>query len=106
MRVVRPIGASTLSAPRCSAALTAVFGKIGVAEMSSDLATFYRTVVILMLLALVVALRQEWQRPDTLSPRGLAFLALSGLATGLSWLCYITGRCSSVRPRGWLRWTS
>jgi transporter family protein len=84
------------------AALTALFGKVGVAEMSSDLATFYRTVVILMMLALVVASRQEWQRPDTLSPRGLAFLALSGLATGLSWLCYYRalqlGPASRVAP--------
>ncbi|HEX3848550.1 MAG TPA: EamA family transporter [Steroidobacteraceae bacterium] len=84
------------------AALTALFGKVGVAEMSSNLATFYRTVVILMLLTLVVTLRSEWQRPEALSLRGLVFLALSGLATGLSWLCYYRalqlGPASRVAP--------
>jgi transporter family protein len=70
------------------AALTAIFGKIGVAEINSDLATFYRTIVIVAVSALLVSARHEWQAPGTLSYRGLAFLALSGLATGLSWLCY------------------
>jgi transporter family protein len=70
------------------AALTAIFGKVGVAQMSSDLATFVRTVVILMLTALVITFRSEWQRPDGLSRWGVVSLALSGLATGLSWLCY------------------
>ena len=70
------------------AALTAIFGKIGVAEINSDLATFYRTIVIVAVSALLVSARHEWQAPGTLSYRGLVFLALSGLATGLSWLCY------------------
>jgi transporter family protein len=70
------------------AALTAVFGKVGVAELNSDLATFIRTVVILFVSAALVWLRGEWQRPDHVSVRGAAFLILSGVATGLSWLCY------------------
>jgi bacterial/archaeal transporter family protein len=70
------------------AALTAIFGKIGVAEINSDLATFYRTIVILAVSALLVSVRQEWQTPLSLSYKGLAFLILSGIATGLSWLCY------------------
>jgi bacterial/archaeal transporter family protein len=70
------------------AALTAIFGKVGVSEINSDLATFYRTLVILAVSALLVSARQEWQAPGTLSSKGLLFLVLSGVATGLSWLCY------------------
>ncbi len=70
------------------AALTAIFGKVGVSEINSDLATFYRTVIILAVSALLVSVRQEWQAPAALSHKGLAFLILSGIATGLSWLCY------------------
>jgi transporter family protein len=70
------------------AALTAIFGKVGVSEINSDLATFYRTVIILAVSALLVSARQEWQSPGALSHKGLAFLVLSGIATGLSWLCY------------------
>jgi bacterial/archaeal transporter family protein len=84
------------------AALTAIFGKIGVSEINSDLATFFRTLVILLVTALLVSARSEWQRPDTLSMKGLVFLLLSGLATGLSWLCYYralqTGPASRVAP--------
>jgi bacterial/archaeal transporter family protein len=70
------------------AALTAIFGKVGVSEINSDLATFYRTLIILAVSALLVSARQEWQGPGTLSSKGLLFLVFSGLATGLSWLCY------------------
>jgi bacterial/archaeal transporter family protein len=70
------------------AAVTAIFGKIGVADINSDLATFYRTIVILAVSALLVSLRHEWQGPGALSSKGMAFLVLSGVATGLSWLCY------------------
>ena len=84
------------------AALTAVFGKFAVSGMNSDLATFLRTVIVLLLLAAVVWLRQEWQRPEDLSLKGLVFLGLSGAATGLSWLCYYRalklGPASRVAP--------
>jgi bacterial/archaeal transporter family protein len=70
------------------AALTAVFGKVGVSEINSDLATFYRTIVILAVSALLVSARHEWQAPGSLSYKGLSYLVLSGIATGLSWLCY------------------
>jgi transporter family protein len=70
------------------AALTAIFGKVGVNELNSDLATFIRTVIILCVSAMLVWARGEWQRPDTLSSKGVLFLILSGVATGLSWLCY------------------
>ncbi len=70
------------------AALTAIFGKLGVSEMNSNLATFVRTLVILLITAVLIWARHEWQRPDTLSAKGVLFLVLSGAATGLSWLCY------------------
>jgi transporter family protein len=70
------------------AALTAIFGKVGVSDINSDLATFYRTVVILAVSALLVSARHEWQTPGALSHKGVVYLILSGLATGLSWLCY------------------
>jgi bacterial/archaeal transporter family protein len=83
------------------AALTAIFGKIGVSEMNSDLATLIRTVVILLITAVLIWARHEWQ-PDTLSAKGVLFLVLSGAATGLSWLCYYralqTGPASRVAP--------
>jgi transporter family protein len=84
------------------AALTAIFGKVGVSEMNSDLATFVRTLVILVVTALLIWMRHEWQRPDSLSPKAVLFLVLSGVATGLSWLCYYralqTGPASRVAP--------
>jgi len=84
------------------AALTAIFGKVGVSEMNSDLATFIRTVVILLITAVLIWARHEWQRPDTLSAKGILFLVLSGAATGLSWLCYYralqTGPAARVAP--------
>ena len=70
------------------AALTAIFAKLGVADIDSNLATFYRTMIILAVSALWVSARQEWRWPENVSARGLFFLALSGVATGLSWLCY------------------
>jgi transporter family protein len=70
------------------AALTAIFVKLGVADMNSNLATFYRTIVVLAISALWVSVRQEWRLPEHVPARALVFLALSGVATGLSWLCY------------------
>ena len=70
------------------AAMTAIFAKLGVSDINSNLATLIRTVVILFMTALIVSLRGEWQRPAALSTQGVIFLVLSGIATGLSWLCY------------------
>src|SRR5262249_26210602 len=69
------------------AALTTVFARVGVAGIDADLATLLRTVLILLLLTALVAVRRKWQNPALLPPRTLLFLALSALATGLSWLC-------------------
>jgi transporter family protein len=70
------------------AALTAIFAKIGVANVNSDFATFLRTLVIVAVLAAMLTLLGEWRPLASVAPRTYAFLALSGLATGASWLCY------------------
>jgi len=84
------------------AALTALFGKLGVVGINSNLATFIRTIVILVVTAGIVSLRGEWSRPGALPWHGWVFLVLSGLATGLSWLCYYRalqlGPVSKVAP--------
>ena len=84
------------------AALTAIFGKVGVQEMNSNLATFIRTIVILVVSAILITSRSEWVKPNNLSTKSLVFLILSGAATGLSWLCYYRalqlGPVSKVAP--------
>lgn len=70
------------------AALTAIFAKLGVAEIAADLATLIRTVVVLLLLLVIVTVSDQWQPLQQISSRTWIFLALSGLATGASWLCY------------------
>ena len=70
------------------AALTAIFAKVGVENVSSDYATFIRTLVILAVIAGILAATGGWQSPETVSGRTYLFLALSGAATGASWLCY------------------
>ena len=72
----------------CFAALTAIFAKVGVAGINADFATLLRTIVILVLVALIVAATGQWQPLSEISPRSGLFLVLSGLATGASWLCY------------------
>ena len=70
------------------AGLTAIFGKVGVAEINSNLATLIRTLVIFAMTSLIVSWRSEWEPLNKLSGRSVLFLCLSGVATGLSWLCY------------------
>lgn len=70
------------------AGLTAILGKLGVAQLGSNLATLIRTVVILFVTAAIVSLRSEWSWPRGAAARPIVFLVLSGVATGLSWLCY------------------
>lgn len=70
------------------AGLTAILGKLGVAGLNSNLATLIRTAVIIVLTAAIVTARNEWQWPQTTTPRAVVFLVLSGIATGLSWLFY------------------
>lgn len=84
------------------AGLTALFGKVGVAQINSNLATLIRTVVILAITIAIVAWRHEWEPVNKLSTRSVVFLCLSGVATGLSWLCYYRalqmGPASGVAP--------
>ena len=70
------------------AALTAIFAKIGVEQINSDLATLLRTVVVVAVLAAILAVTGQYQPFTAISTRTYAFLTLSGLATGASWLCY------------------
>ena len=70
------------------AALTAIFAKVGVANINSDLATLIRTVVILFTLAGMVSVTGQWQAPESIPVKTWVYLVLSGLATGASWLCY------------------
>jgi len=84
------------------AGLTAIFGKMGVSGIPSNLATFLRTWVVLAFAGVIVAARGEWQNPMRLPTRALLFLLLSALATGASWLCYYRalqlGPASKVAP--------
>lgn len=84
------------------AGLTAIYGKIGVSEINSNLATLIRTAVILAITAGIVSWRNDWQPLDKLSGKAIAFLVLSSVATGLSWLCYYRalqlGNASQVAP--------
>ena len=84
------------------AALTAIFAKIGVENINSDLATFIRTIVIAIVLGGLLAARGLFQPLSTISPRTYLFLALSGCATGASWICYFRalqlGDASRVAP--------
>jgi len=70
------------------AALTAIFGKLGVANVNSNLATGIRTVVILIMIWSIVMARGEAKGISTLSKQNITFLIISGIATGLSWLFY------------------
>ncbi len=86
----------------CFAALTAIFAKIGIQGVNSDLATFVRTVIILVVIFLFVWFTGKWTNPLALPPKTLIFLTLSGLATGASWVCYFRalqlGEASKVAP--------
>ena len=84
------------------AALTAIFAKMGVANINSNLATGIRTVVILVLVWSIVFTKGETKGIATLSKSNIIFLVLSGIATGLSWLFYFKalqiGKVSQVAP--------
>lgn len=70
------------------AAATAIFAKVGVSEINSDLATLIRTVVIVGVLVALVSATGQWQPFGEIPKKTWLFLGLSGLATGASWLCY------------------
>jgi transporter family protein len=84
------------------AALTAIFAKVGVENVNSDLATFIRTIVVVCVLGLIVFATRQFQNPAEISGRTYLFLLLSGLGTGASWLCYFRalklGDAAQVAP--------
>ena len=70
------------------AALTAIFAKVGVEDINSDLATFVRTVIVLISLSLILFATGQFSQSGPISTRSWVFLLLSGLGTGASWICY------------------
>ena len=84
------------------AALTAVFAKIGVTNVNSNLATAIRTIIILIVAWGIVLLRGEAKSIGTISRHNLLFLVISGISTGLSWIFYFKalqiGKVSQVAP--------
>jgi transporter family protein len=89
-------------ASACFAAMTAIFGKIGVEGIDSNFATLIRTIVILGAIIAIVTATGAWQPLSSISRRTWIFLILSGLATGASWVCYYRalkmGPASGVAP--------
>lgn len=84
------------------ASLTAIFAKIGITGVNSNLATAIRTVIILIMAWAIVFARGEAKGISTLSKQNLIFLVISGIATGLSWIFYFKalqlGKVSQVAP--------
>lgn len=84
------------------ASLTAIFAKIGIQGVDSDMATLIRTVIILVVLSFFIMFTGKWLNPLVLPLKTWVFLGLSGLATGASWVCYFralqAGDASKVAP--------
>lgn len=84
------------------ASLTAIFAKVGIKGVDTDLATAIRTVVILVLAWSIAFFRGGAYSIHTLSRSNILFLVLSGVATGLSWIFYFKalqlGNVSQVAP--------
>src|SRR5450432_3358253 len=84
------------------AALTAIFAKVGIKGVDTDLATAIRTVVILFIAWGIAFFRGGASTIHTLTKQNIIFLCLSGLATGLSWIFYFKalqlGKVSQVAP--------
>lgn len=84
------------------AALTAIFAKVGVADIDPDFATFIRTIVIVVVLAGIIIGLGKIRPLDTITGKTWLFLVLSGLGTGASWLAYFRalklGQAAQVAP--------
>ena len=84
------------------AAITAILAKVGLKGISGNTATAVRTVVILFMAWGIVLISGQIKEIRELSSKNIIFLALSGIATGLSWICYFkaleTGDVSKVAP--------
>ncbi len=84
------------------AALTTILGKVGIESIDSNLGTAIRTIFVLILAWIIVFARGKQRGISTIDGKSWWFLILSGVATGLSWLCYYralqTGNASLVAP--------
>jgi bacterial/archaeal transporter family protein len=84
------------------AGATAILAKLGVSGIDSNLATAIRTLVVLLFASVIVAVTYKSGELSTVTRAGWMFLVLSGVATGLSWLCYFRalqlGPASKVAP--------
>jgi len=84
------------------AALTAILAKVGVRGISGNVATAVRTFVVLIMAWGIVMIGGQLKEVRDLSKNNIIFLILSGIATGLSWICYFkaleTGDVSKVAP--------
>ncbi|NLA54613.1 MAG: EamA family transporter [Clostridiales bacterium] len=70
------------------AALTSIFGKIGIENVESNLGTAIRTGVVLIMAWSIILMKGKQSQIKNIDKRELLFISLSGLATGSSWLCY------------------
>ncbi|MCM3116524.1 GRP family sugar transporter [Neobacillus sp. MER 74] len=84
------------------AALTTILAKIGIEDVDSNVATFLRTIVIFIFAWAIVFFQGKHKDMKQISKKSYLFLILSGVATGLSWLCYFAalsiGKASVVAP--------
>ena len=84
------------------AAATTILAKLGVENINSNLATAVRTSVVFLLAWGIALASVPISAVTEISRRTLAFLVLSGVATGLSWICYFR-LSNSARPHEWRR---
>lgn len=84
------------------ASLTSILGKIGISGVASNLGTAVRTVVVLIMAWIMVFVTKKQDELKKIDRKSMAFICLSGLTTGLSWLCYYKalqdGQASVVVP--------
>ncbi|TLX23429.1 EamA family transporter [Chryseobacterium indologenes] len=84
------------------ASLTAIFAKIGITGVNSNLATAIRSIIILFVAWGIVLARSKYKGIPALSRHNMIYIVISGLATGLSWIFYFkalqTGKVTQVAP--------
>ena len=84
------------------ASMTAILGKIGIENIESNLGTAIRTIVVLFMAWLVVFLNHKQNKIKEIDRKSMVFICLSGITTGMSWLCYYRalqeGQASIVVP--------
>lgn len=84
------------------ASLTSILGKVGIENVESNLGTAIRTVVVLFMAWIVVFMQHKQDQIKNIGKKDILFLILSGITTGLSWLCYYRalqiGQASIVAP--------